>query len=574
MTSTNDQADQSADRSIRGQPALPLLAWSANTTWLVGVGGLLVLATAILLWLGYRATEAQARSDRLLADRRARETLALLVAALDRDMKGAQLSLLLQLSVNQFLTVGSADLASQASTAFGRFPYLETIFVWRDRGAEDDVPLVLNRADRPPPWDSEGTQAVVYPVVTRHGHPVIRRLIDQIRVKPPFAKRFAAYEQRIGETPYQVVVHPLYDTTARAPRLIGIIGYTVNLDWVRRFYFQEIVAQVSAIAGEGQTTQLSITPARSETTPAAAAGSHVRRVPLAFYDSRLTDTTNAPAAQRWTASASPLSRPTDPAAVTGQRLFMLMALAALASVVALIVIAYAMQVRAEVAAMKADFVSTVTHELKTPLSLMRLVADALVAGRYRDPERLPKYGELLSAEVGRMTHLIDNLLSYARLSHVYEGHLAGPVDVGELLAAVTSDWQPRLAQQSISLDVSIDHEPMSLIGDAAALQHALNNLIDNAAKYSTSHDAVQIGLRGWRRERSIAIEVADRGMGIRADDLSKVREKFYRGAGTRVPGSGLGLAIVDRVVKNHGGSLDIRQREGGGTVVTILLPAT
>ena len=574
MTSTSERAaaDQRADGSTRRSAPSPL-AWSANTVWLIPVGGLLVLATAILLWLGYRATEAQARSDRLLADRRAGETLALLVAALDRDMKGAQLSLLLQLSENQLLTVGAADLASQASTAFGRFPYLETIFVWRDFGAPNDVPLVLNRTDRPPPWDAEGTQAVVYPVVTRHGHPVIRRLIEEIRLKAPFAKRFAAYDQTMAGTAYQVVVHPLYDTTAHPPKLIGMIGYTVNLEWVRRFYFQEIVAQVSAIAGEGQTTQLSITPSGADPAPATPTGAHVRRIPLAFYDPRLTDVANAPAAQRWTASASPLISPTDPAAVSGQRLFMLMALAALASVVALIVIAYAMQVRAEVAAMKADFVSTVTHELKTPLSVMRLVGDALVSGRYRDPETVPKYGELLSAEVGRLTHLIDNLLSYARLSNVYDGHLAGPVDVGELLAAVTSDWQPRLAQQSMSLDVSIDHEPMSLVGDAAALQQALNNLIDNAAKYSPPHRAALIGLRGWRNGQSIAIEVADRGVGIGADDLPKVREKFYRGAGTRVPGSGLGLAIVDRVVKNHGGSLDIRHRDGGGTIVTIVLPA-
>src|SRR5262245_4591053 len=136
MTSTSQRAaaDQRADGSTRRSAPSPL-AWSANSVWLIPVGGLLVLATAILLWLGYRATEAQARSDRLLADRRAGETLALLVAALDRDMKGAQLSLLLHLSENQLLTVGAADLASQASTAFGRFPYLETIFVWRDFGA-------------------------------------------------------------------------------------------------------------------------------------------------------------------------------------------------------------------------------------------------------------------------------------------------------------------------------------------------------------------------------------------------------------------------------------------------------
>ena len=581
MTPTRDAfaSDTRPLDSSRGTPPVPVRrAWpaAASTPLLLAVGGLLVVATGLLLWLGYRSTTAQLRSDRLLADRRARETLALLIAALDRDMKGAQLSVLLQLGPSQFVDIGAADLASHAATTFGRFPYLETIFVWRDQGPGIDSPYVLNRADRAPPWDTEESQAVVYPVVTRHGHPVIRRLIDEIRGGAPLRSRFAAYDLTIADVPYQVVVHPLYDSGSR-PRLIGMIGYTVNLDWVRAHYFQEIVTQVSAIAGEGQTTALSITSDAgtvvAETADSPPTQSSTRRFPLTFFDSRLTE--SAPTATPiplWTASAYPLLGPSDPAAVSGQRLFMLMALAALASVVALAVLARAMQVRAEVAAMKADFVSTVTHELKTPLSLMRLVADSLVSGRYRDPEKLPKYGELLSAEVGRMTHLIDNLLSYARLSNVYDGHLSGPIDVAELVAAVAADWTPRLIQQSITLDVTIDQEPMMIAGDPTALQHALNNLIDNSVKYSPASGDRWIGLRASRTANAVVIEVEDRGSGIDDTDLPRVREKFYRGRNRQIPGSGLGLAIVDRVAKGHNGSMDIRRRDGGGTVVTILLP--
>jgi signal transduction histidine kinase len=540
-------------------------------------GGLLVLATGILLLLGHRATVAQERSDRQLADRRARETLALLIAALDRDMKGAQLSVLLQLGPSQFIDVSAADLASQASTAFGRFPYLETMFVWRSAGADRDRPYVLNRSDRPPPWDTEPPQAVAYPVVTRHGHAVIRGLVDRIRGDAPFTKRFAAYELTIAGVAYQLVVHLQYDTAGDRPDPAGIIGYMVNLDWVRQHYFAEIVTQVSAIAGEGQSTALSIADNDGAVVAATAASDDAplrRRFPLTFFDARLTHVvTDRTPSQLWTAAAGPLVGASDPAAVSGQRLFMLMALAALASVLALAVIAHAMQARAEVAAMKADFVSTVTHELKTPLSLMRLVADSLVAGRYRDPEKVPKYGELLSTEVSRMTHLIDNLLAYARLSSVYDGHLAAPIDVAELLAAVTADWQPRLTQQNFTLDVAIDHEPMAVAGDRTALQQALNNLIDNSSKYAQPDGERRIALRARRAGSAIAIEVEDRGPGIHKDDLPLVREKFFRGRGTRVAGSGLGLAIVSRVVKNHGGSIDIRSREGGGTLVTVSLPA-
>jgi hypothetical protein len=251
------------------------------------------MATAILLWLGHRATSAQERSDRLLADRRARETLALLIAALDRDMKGAQISVLLQLSRNQVVDVGAADLAAQASTAFGRFPYLETIFLWRDQVTDRDLPYVLNRADRPPPWDAGDDRPVAYPVVTRHGHPVILDLVDRIRADAPLGRRFGTYELALGGVPYQIVVQTLSDPGVSRPRLSGIVGYTVNLDWVRTHYFEEMVTQVSAIAGEGQSTTLSIADGAGAVVAATAAPSsrdpHTRRFPLAFFDSRLTD---------------------------------------------------------------------------------------------------------------------------------------------------------------------------------------------------------------------------------------------------------------------------------------------
>jgi signal transduction histidine kinase len=514
-----------------------------------------------------------------LAERRARESLALLIAALDRDMKGAQLSVLLQLGPIQLIDVSAADLATQASTAFGRFPYLETIFVWRDDAgiAGGDMPYVLNRADRPPPWDAGTQPAVAYPVVTRHGHPTLTDLVARIRSDAPFRKRFATYELSIAGAQYQVVVHLLYDTIGQRPALVGIIGYTVNLAWVREHYFGEIVTQVSAIAGEGQSTALSIADETGHVVAATAVAANpdaqARRFPFAFFDSRLTDViAQGQEPQLWTALAQAREDASEPAMANGQRLFTLMALAALASIAALVIIARAMQVRSEVATMKADFVSTVTHELKTPLSLMRLVADSLVAGRFRDRDQIPKYGEMLSTEVSRMTHLIDNLLSYARLSSVYGGHVAAPVDAAELVAAVSSEWRPRLTQLGFVLDVELDNEPMVLSGDRTALLQALNNLVDNAAKYSPPEGERRIWLRARRGQRGIAIEVEDRGSGIDADDLSLVREKFVRGRNARVAGSGLGLAIVNRVVSNHGGTIAITSPAAGGTTVTVFLP--
>ena len=550
----------------------------AHTPLLLALGGALCIAAGTLLWLGYRATVAQQRSELMLAERRANETLALLIAALDRDMKGAQLSILLPMSQEQLVGGGSADLAALAARAFARFPYPETFFVWRRRGTKEGNTYVFNRADRLPPWDSTVETTARYPVVTHRDQTALDPLIQKIRRDAVHRQSFAAYQLPIAKAPYQIVVHLLHDGTGPAG-LVGLVGYTVNLTWARGDYFREILRQVSRIGGEDGNMAITINDAQGSTIASTRSQwdsgvTRERHFSLRFFDNSLTTVLPADSqAQQWTAQVTSFSGNGELGAFGGRAMFSLMALAALASVIGVAVIARALAVSSELIAMKSDFVSTVTHELKTPLSLMRLIADSLVTGRYRGPEKIHEYGELLSAEVARMTSLIDNLLTYARLNGVKNDYVLVPIDLVELLEEAAANCQPRLTQLGFTLEAEISHETITVTGDRTELLHVLNNLLDNSIKYSSAAPSRAVVLRARRAGSTVLIEVEDRGSGIHADDLPLVFEKFFRGRDAHGGGSGLGLAIVNRIVKNHGGSVEIKSSIDQGTTVIVALPA-
>ena len=172
-----------------------------------------------------------------------------------------------------------------------------------------------------------------------------------------------------------------------------------------------------------------------------------------------------------------------------------------------------------------------------------------------------------------MTHLIDNLLSFARLNRVDHFYTPAPLDLAELLEEASANLRSRLDQLGFTLTLEVGAKAIPLHADRTALLLVLDNLLDNAIKYTSDGDTRAITLRG-RLEGAVAtIEVEDHGSGIHEDDLPNVTEKFFRGRQARGGGSGLGLAIVNQIVLDHGGQVEIRSAVGKGTTASVILPA-
>jgi signal transduction histidine kinase len=220
------------------------------------------------------------------------------------------------------------------------------------------------------------------------------------------------------------------------------------------------------------------------------------------------------------------------------------------------------------ATMRSDFVSSVTHDLKMPLANIRVMADTL-ALRPVGAEKVQHYARFLKQESRRLTRLIDNLLAYARVTDVAEAYRFEALDVPRLVDNVLQGFRQPLIEKNYSVDVDIPADLPLVHADRAGMMLALDNLIDNAIRYSPEIGEIRIIAR--RDGPNIVIEVRDRGVGIPADELTAVRKKFVRGRLAQSRGSGLGLAIVNRIVGHHGGTFELESTEGAGTVARMRL---
>jgi signal transduction histidine kinase len=549
----------------------PVVGWRSFS---LALATLLCGATAGLVWLGYRATREWERSTVLLVERRADVMLALLATALSRDMRGAQVSALVPIEGEDLEPEPPDDLRDAFARAFARFPYPESFFMWKAGHGGEGTAYFFNRADRPPPWDPAGQRRPSYPVVIVRDPPGTRNLLAAARQQARTGKRFVVFEDQVGDVPYQVVVQ-LFHGAFAPDRLTGMTGFVVNLSWVRERYFGELARQIARIGGDQEPTALAILDDAGRTVAAIGAlepGAPVRerRFPLLFLDPALRSAPG-PAAAEWTARVGAgHAGPVAAARAGARRTLGLLALAASATVVGLLLAARTVRVRAELAAMKSDFVSTVTHELKSPLASIRLVADTISMGRYTSNSTIEDYSRLLSQEGRRLTRLIDNLLTYARASDVEKNYSFEALDVHELVEDALEHCRPRLAELGFEVVVDLPPALEPIRGERATMLLVLENLVDNAIKYSG--EGRLVGIRARPQDRAVRLEVFDRGQGIPEQELSRVFEKFYRGRAARAEGSGLGLAIVKRIVGDHGGRVEMVSQVGQGTTVALLLP--
>ena len=228
-------------------------------------------------------------------------------------------------------------------------------------------------------------------------------------------------------------------------------------------------------------------------------------------------------------------------------------------------------VRAGVAltAMRSDFVSSVTHELKTPLANIRAMADTL-ARRPIGGETVRDYAELLMQEA-TTADAAGRQPARVRARHRRHRDVFVRADcAAELVDDVLQNFRHPLSEREFKVEVDMPVDLPLVRADRTAMMLTLDNLVDNAIRYSPREHFIRISAR--RDGQNVVIEVQDRGVGIAPDELSIVRRKFARGKLARADGSGLGLAIVSRIVADHKGTLVLDSEPGTGTTAKVYLP--
>ena len=223
---------------------------------------------------------------------------------------------------------------------------------------------------------------------------------------------------------------------------------------------------------------------------------------------------------------------------------------------------------------KTDFVSNVSHELKTPLTSIRMFAEMMQGGNVT-AEKRPQYLRIIVAEAERLTRLINNVLDFARLERKQKRYDLRSLDLHEVLARTWEGHELHLREQGFTTSWQTAPPPYPVRGDEDALAQIIVNLLSNAEKYSA--DRKEIELHSYLTENSVHVSVLDRGSGVPSGEETKIFEAFYRAhdsLASGIQGSGLGLTLAQRIAREHGGEITYQAREGGGSKVTLRLPLT
>ena len=223
------------------------------------------------------------------------------------------------------------------------------------------------------------------------------------------------------------------------------------------------------------------------------------------------------------------------------------------------------------------FVSAVTHELRTPLTTFRMYAEMLSEGMVSEPQQQQQYLETLRVEADRLSHLVENVLQYARLERQHHGKLRETLTVSQLVDRMKTRLTDRAEQAGLQMQMEMEESVVDwqLQTDPAAVEQIVFNLVDNACKYAVAADDAAVQWNVTAGGTMLQLTVSDRGPGISdkaARKLFKPFSKSVHDAADSAPGVGLGLALSRRLAVALGGQLEYRQREGGGASFTLLLP--
>ena len=254
----------------------------------------------------------------------------------------------------------------------------------------------------------------------------------------------------------------------------------------------------------------------------------------------------------------------------------LVAFAALVALAGIAIVVIAAVKERRLAALKSDFVANVSHELKTPLALVRMFGEMLLTGRVPSEDKKKQYLQIIVSESERLTALIENVLDFAKVERGKAAYEFAPGQIEEVVARAVEVFRYRAEREGMEVGLRVEESLPPTSIDGRAIELAVINLLDNAFKYAK--DGGRIDVDVTRAARFVSVRVSDRGPGIDAEDRARIFERFVRGRSsgeTKARGSGIGLSLVKHIAESHGGTIRVTSPIAGelrGCVFELSIP--
>jgi signal transduction histidine kinase len=551
---------RAADSGVRGMPMV--LAIAAT-----------FCAASAALYFQHRALSALDAQTRVILRQISEQTAADVAVEVHRAIDGPVFDTLSAVA-HPDLRAGRLDLvAREFAEGLKAYPHVERFFVWSvdtERAFPGEALFYGRNGGATVQLAHAGSD-----VAFQRDRAVGKAILALARRYAPEQHIYVASDD-IGPMRRQALLR-LFWTDARRLEYFAILGFVVDPatglhDLFSTLYEQGVAALLQHRGGENALGLRVIDHRGDVVFGAETPQEEAAKVPLLlqFYPVDRIDTrlSNPVRPHPWEieVSASPRS------AVAGvSRGYWPTVLSVMLMLVALGLTLQANRRATELTRMQADFISHVSHQLKTPLSLLSVATETVAMDRAKSPDKLAQYLGIIRDEVARLSALVQRILEYSRLQR-QRGYEFERVELTLLVRETVSAFERSLSSQHFSFVVQAQGPAPTISADPAAIEQTLVNLLDNAVKYSGSSREVIV--RVGTRSGVASIEVSDRGVGIAKAELGRIFEKFYRGSGAAVhrEGFGLGLSIVQELVHAHRGRVEVESMVGEGSTFRVLLP--
>lgn len=541
-----------------------------------GLAVVVAIPVTVLFYFQFRSLNDIEQTSAVVLRQLSSDTADGLMKTLDETLKRPHIGVLLGVPQAKTEPLDLRWIDPVFEEGLKESPFVEAFGVWSEvPGEHDSEWLVFDRAslDRPPGQ-----------IATRfRADPVMGELLlNRFRQTVQYRRAIVAFTAMIGGRQKYVQGQLRFATPTRN-RISSIVALIVDADFLRNQYLPGIVRQRLASV-EGPTGFPRLQARLIDDAGVTLVGMKdddktfvdERTFPLVFFDKELMEYTAPYEEHReiWKLRTGYGDQTIEEIVSKNTRPQMaLMIVLALVMGCGVFFVAGAAAREVRVAELKTNFVASVSHDLKTPLALIQLFAETLELGRVRKPERAVEYYRIINGEARKLTRLIENILDFSKMEAGLRPYRMAPTDVGDLIQEVLARMGNQFTQNQFKVETQIEPNLPRVQADGDAVEQAVENLLNNAMKYSGESRDIEVDVR--RRNRHVVVSVTDHGLGIPRREQKRIFRKFYRveselGGGPQ--GCGLGLAIVDHTMRGHGGFVGVESEPDHGSTFTLHFP--